>query len=111
MKVLWERGRASVAEVVEALGKPEPAYNTVLTMLRILERKKYVRHQKEGRAFLYEAVVGKKEASTSAVRQLVSRFFGGSAGELVLNLLEEEQVDAGELERIKAMIREGGEKP
>jgi predicted transcriptional regulator len=107
MKVLWERQRASVGEVAESVGgKPRPAYNTVLTMLRILERKGYVRHIKEGRAFIYEPIVGKKQASTSALKHLLSRFFGGSAEALVLNLLEHDQIDAQELERIKAMLRQ-----
>ena len=105
MRVLWERKRASVGEVQEAMGKPPPAYNTVLTMLRILERKGYARHEKEGRAFIYVPRVGKKEASTSALKHLLSRFFGGSAEALVLNLLDQEQIDAQELERIKARIK------
>ena len=103
MRVLWERKRASVGEVVEALGgKPAPAYSTVLTMLRILERKGYVRHEKEGRAFIYETIVGSQQASNSAIKHLLSRFFGGSVEALVLNLLEQDQIDARELERIKA---------
>jgi predicted transcriptional regulator len=105
MKVLWERQRATVGEVVEAVGgTPAPAYNTVLTMLRILEQKGYIRHEKEGRAFAYVPVVGRKQASDSALKHFMSRFFGGSAEALVLNLLEQDEIDAQELKRIKERI-------
>ena len=105
MEVLWERGRSTVNDVADAVSGSAPlAYSTVLTMLRILERKGYVRHAKEGRAFVYEPVVGRGEASRSAVRHLLSRFFGNSPELLVLNMLEDEQIDSKELERLKGLI-------
>jgi predicted transcriptional regulator len=79
------------------------AYNTVLTLLRILERKGYVRHTKDGRAFVYEAVVNRGQASRSAVRQLLNRFFQDSPELLVLNLLKDEAIDERELERLKKL--------
>jgi predicted transcriptional regulator len=107
MNVLWQSGPATVGQVVEALpADPPVAYNTVLTLLRILETKGYVRHTKEGRAFIYEPLVDSKEASSKAVRHLVTRFFGGSTGQLVLKLLDERQIDAAELKRIKKKIAE-----
>jgi predicted transcriptional regulator len=107
MNVLWKKGSATVGEVVEALpANPPLAYSTVLTMLRILESKGYLRHTKEGRAFIYQPVVDQREASSNAIRYLVSRFFGGSPGKLVLNLLEDEQLDAEELKRISKLIGE-----
>lgn len=107
MNVLWKSGPATVGQVVEALpSNPPVAYNTVLTLLRILENKGYVRHTKQGRAFVYEPLVDSREASTKAVRHLVSRFFGGSTGQLVLKLLDEQQIDAAELKRIKKKISE-----
>ena len=107
MNVLWQNGPASVGQVVEALpANPPVAYNTVLTLLRILETKGYVRHTKEGRAFVYQPIVGSKEASSKAIHHLVTRFFGGSTGQLVLKLLDERQLDAGELKRIKKKITE-----
>jgi BlaI family transcriptional regulator, penicillinase repressor len=105
MDVLWERGKATVNEVADALPAAVPlAYSTVLTTLRILERKGYVRHIKEGRAFVYEAVVGRGEASRSAIRYVLSRFFRNSPELLVLNMLEDEQIDSRELERLKGLI-------
>jgi predicted transcriptional regulator len=109
MDVLWDRGAATVAEVADALPKDlDLAYNTVLTTLRILEEKGYVTHTKsdEGRAFRYEPVVGRKEASRKAVRYLVSRFFRDSPELLVLNLLENEELGEAELRRIRKLIAE-----
>ena len=109
MDVLWDRGAATVAEVADALPKGlDLAYNTVLTTLRILEEKGYVAHTKadEGRAFRYEPVVGRKEASRKAVRYLVSRFFRDSPELLVLNLLENEELGEPELQRIRKLIAE-----
>ena len=106
MDVIWRKGSATVAE-----GLPKDlglAYNTVLTTLRILEDKGYLRHTKsnEGRAFLYHPVVGQKEASRSAVRRLLTRFFSDSPEELVLNLLEDEELSEQELRRIRKLIAE-----
>ncbi|MGA2324834.1 MAG: BlaI/MecI/CopY family transcriptional regulator [Bryobacteraceae bacterium] len=104
MEALWEKRSATVNEVAEGLSKDKPvAYNTVLTLLRILERKGYVRHTKDGRAFVYQPVVDRGQASRSAVRQLLSRFFHDSPELLVLNLLEDEAIDERELERLKRM--------
>jgi predicted transcriptional regulator len=114
MQVLWEKGRATVGDVVAALPADPPlAYSTVLTTLRILEAKGYLRHTKEGRAFLYEPIVVQEEASRKALDYLVNRFFGGSCEMLVVNLLKEESLGRAELRRIKKMIAEskqGGKK-
>ena len=81
MDVVWQKGSATVAEVADALPKQLGlAYNTVLTTMRILEDKGYLKHSKpkEGRAFVYKPVVSRQDASRSAVRHLLSRFFGNS---------------------------------
>jgi predicted transcriptional regulator len=109
MDVLWDKGTATVGEVAEALPPNlDLAYNTVLTTLRILEEKGYVRHTnaKEGRAFVYSASVGRDEAGRSAVRYLVSRFFRNSPELLVLNLLKDEELSAKELGRIRTLLAE-----
>lgn len=111
MDVLWERGPSTVGDVARAIpGEPGLAYNTVLTTMRILEQKGYVRHSKpkDGRAYVYHALVGRKQASRNAVRHLVSRFFGNSPELLVLNLLEDEELSARELRRIRKLIEESG---
>jgi predicted transcriptional regulator len=107
MDVVWEKGEATVSEVAEALPRDLGlAYNTVLTTMRILEEKGFLRHtkSKEGRAFLYRAVVGRDEASRTALRYLVSRFFRNSPELLVLNLLEDEELSRKELGRIRALL-------
>ena len=105
MRVLWDRGEASVGHVVLALKeKPKPAYNTVLTLLRILERKGYVTHRKDGRAFVFLPTVDRSHARKSALKTFVNRFFEGSAQLLVLNLLEDEQLSGEALKEIKQRI-------
>jgi predicted transcriptional regulator len=105
MKVLWERPASTVGDVVERMAhEPKPAYNTVLTILRILEGKGYVTHEKHGRAFVYSPVVDHQQARRGALSQLLTRFFNGSREELVMDLLGYEEVDADELRKIKALL-------
>ncbi len=105
MEVLWEKGSATVGEVVEGLSQGRAiAYNTVLTLMRILERKGYVQHTKDGRAFVYQPVVNRGEASRTAVRQLLNRFFNNSPELLVLNLLRDESINESEIERLRGLI-------
>ncbi|MCU1233142.1 MAG: transcriptional repressor, CopY family [Candidatus Solibacter sp.] len=107
MDVVWDKGEATVSEIAEALPRELGlAYNTVLTTMRILEEKGFLRHtkSKEGRAFVYRPVVGRDEASRTAVRYLVSRFFRNSPELLVLNLLEDEELSGKELRRIRALL-------
>lgn len=107
MKVLWKKGAATVGNVAASLTDDPPlAYSTVLTTLRILEGKGYLRHTKKGRAFVYEPVIAQEEASRTALGYLVNRFFGGSRELLVVNLLKEETISRAELRRIKKMIAE-----
>ena len=88
MNVLWDRGPGTVGEVVDAIAGPrKPAYNSVLTVLRILERKGYVTHEKEGRAFTWVPAIGRNDARRGALSHVLSRFFDGSPELLVLNLL------------------------
>lgn len=107
MRVLWAKECATVAELSDALtGKPVLAYNTVLTIMRILERKGYVAHEKTGRAFRYRPLIDQNHARQSALRHLAERLFENSASLLVLNLLKDERVDARELKRLKKLIEE-----
>jgi predicted transcriptional regulator len=107
MDILWEKSEATVTEVMEALPQDPPlAYNTVLTTLRILERKGYVRHQKNSRAFRFIPVVDHRQASQSAVSYVVSRFFRNSPKALVLRILEDQKLDSCQLERLRQMIDE-----
>jgi BlaI family transcriptional regulator, penicillinase repressor len=107
MDVLWEQGPSSVQAVLDALPKKSQlAYNSVLTTIRILEKKGYVRHIKDGRAHIYRPLVEREEASRSEIRHLAHRFFKNSHEMLVLNILEERGVDAEELNRLRQLLEQ-----
>ena len=105
LRMLWEIGPGSVKDVHRALlgderiGK-ELAYNTVQTMLRIMEEKRLVRHRVEGRTFIYTATYSRDESA----RSYLDRVFDGAASQLVLSLLRAESIPSDELERMHAMI-------
>lgn len=105
MQVLWQNGTGSVQQILDALpAKPALAYNTVLTTIRILEKKGYVGHDKDGRAHIFRPLVERDEASRSEIRHLVSRFFRNSHEDLVLNILEDRGIAPDELERLRRML-------
>jgi predicted transcriptional regulator len=105
MAVLWQKDAATVADVVRALSTKRPVtYSTVQTLLRILEAKGYVAHEKIARAFLYRPLVDERQARRRALRHLVSRLFEGSPSLLVLNVLDDEELDPAELQRVKQLI-------
>ena len=107
MEVLWEKGAATVSEVVDAVTAQAPlAYSTVLTTLRILENKGYLRHKKEGRAFVYRPVVAREKAQESAIKHVLRRFFEDSPELLVLNLVERKKITADHLNRLRKRIEE-----
>jgi predicted transcriptional regulator len=105
MDVLWQRGSGTVQHVLGALpAKPALAYNSVLTTVRILEKKGYVEHIKDGRAHLYVPLIERQDATRSEIRHLVSRFFENSHEQLALNILEERGIDPDELNRLRQML-------
>jgi len=107
MNVLWEKGSATVQQVLDSLeDNPPLAYNSVLTTIRILERKGYVKHIKDGRAHVFAPVIGREEASRFEVRHLVNRFFKNSHELLVLNLIEDETIDNEELKKIRELLKQ-----
>ena len=111
MQVLWQMGLGTVQQILDALPeKPALAYNTVLTTIRILEKKGYAGHDKDGRAHVYRPLVERDEASRSEIRHLVSRFFRNSQEDLVLNILEDRGIDPKELERLRKMLEMSGAK-
>jgi BlaI family transcriptional regulator, penicillinase repressor len=110
MQVLWQKGPGTVQAILDALvEKPALAYNTVLTTIRILERKGYVEHSKDGRAHVYQPLVEQDEASRSEIRRLAGRFFRNSHKDLVLNILEDRGVAPEELARLRKMLERSGE--
>ncbi len=106
LKVLWQSGPASVAEVHQAVGPPSLAYTTIATMLRKMEGRGLVRHRLEGRRFIYEAAVTAEEVSRRSTADLVDRLFGGSLADAVCHLLETRDVTPEELERLERLIQD-----
>ena len=104
MDTLWRLGSATVADTAAGIGIPALAYTTVLTVLRTLERKGYVRHRPEGRAYVYEPAVDREAVRRNVVGYVLQQFFDGSPRALLLNLLESESVDQTELRRLRALI-------
>lgn len=106
MEVLWAHGPGTVQQVLDWLpAAPALAYNSVLTTIRILERKGYVEHVKDGRAHVYKALLERKDATRSEIRHLMNRFFRDSHEELVLNILEDRGLDSEELEQLKKILQ------
>jgi BlaI family transcriptional regulator, penicillinase repressor len=111
MNVLWLKGFGTVQLILDSLlEKPSLAYNSVLTTIRVLERKGYVKHSKDGRAHVYAPRVGREEATRSEIRHLAGRFFKNSHEQLVLNILEEQGIEAEELDRLREMLERSGVK-
>jgi len=103
MDVLWRKGFGTVQQVLDWLPFTL-AYNSVLTTIRTLEKKGHVKHVKDGRAHVYEPIMGRQEATRSEIRYLVGRFFRNSHEALVLNILQDEAIDADKLKGLREML-------
>ncbi len=100
MDAVWRLGEASAEQVREAL--PEPLHDsTVRTVLRVLEAKGYLRHAARGKAYVYRAVIERTKAQRHVLRSVLLRFFGGSAEDLVLRLIEDERITPAQLEQVR----------
>jgi predicted transcriptional regulator len=111
LKVLWETGPVGVREVYRRLlaqsSDGDLAYNTVQTLLRIMEEKGLVTHHLEGRAFIYTPVYTRE----NSVQGFLDRVFDGAADQLVMALLQSEKLSTKELEKLQAMIAEARKQP
>jgi BlaI family penicillinase repressor len=106
MKIVWERERATVRDVYEALlERRKIAYTTVMTMMNILEQKKYLRKSAEDRAYIYRPSKPKQQVIKGMVREFVDRVFNGSAEPLLVHLIEDRQLTNKDLDEIARMIR------
>ncbi len=106
MQVLWAAGPSPVAAVQERLGS-DLAYTTVQTMLNVLLRKKKVRRTQIGRAFTYEAAVTRDRATGAALKDLVSRMFGGSGEAMLMALVNTQQITPAQLTRAAELVARG----
>ncbi len=107
MKVVWEFGTATVRDVYETLlARRRIAYTTVMTMMKIMEDKKYLKRRLRGRAYVYEATRPKKQMIREMVSEFINRVFNGSAEPLLAHLVEERRFSDAELKHIAKMIRD-----
>jgi predicted transcriptional regulator len=107
MDILWTNGPSNTTDVLKVIpGDAKLAYTTVLTTLRILEEKGYAGHTKDGKAFVYHAIVDRASARRSALRHLVGRLFQNSPELLFSNLISDEKLTAKQLSGIKKLIEE-----
>jgi predicted transcriptional regulator len=105
MNVLWSRGTGTVQQVLDSITtSSQLAYNSVLTTIRVLEKKGYLKHLKDGRAHVYTPTIGREEATRSEIRHLVNRFFRNSHEQLMLNLLEDRDLGAEEISRLRELL-------
>ncbi len=107
MKVVWQRGEATVRDVYETLlARRKIAYTTVMTMMRILEAKGYLKTRRDERAYVYLPARSEATVVRSMVRDFIDRVFGGSATPLLVHLLKDRRLSAEDLEEIERLIKE-----
>lgn len=106
MQVLWELKEASVKEIIEELPTPKPAYNTVSTIIRILENKEFVSHKPKGRGYIYYPIIEKTTYSNQSLQKLVDGYFDGSFKSMVSFFVKKNKVDVNELDTILKIIND-----
>jgi BlaI family transcriptional regulator, penicillinase repressor len=107
MKIVWQKGQASVRDVYETLlERRKIAYTTVMTMMRVLERKGYVKTRRESRAYIYRPAHAERQVLRSMVREFVDRVFNGSARPLLAHLVEDRRLSRDEIEELERLVRE-----
>jgi predicted transcriptional regulator len=111
MHVLWEKRAATVAQIAEALPPPQPHYSSIITILRVLEKKRFVRHREQGRAYLYEPLVDRDTAADSAVGHVVANFFRNSPSSLALRLVSKERLSRDDIGRLRELIDQYEDEP
>ena len=104
MQVLWTLKEASVKEIIEQLPNPKPAYNTVSTIIRILETKNIVAHKPKGRGYIYYPLIKKTDYTNQSLHKLMDGYFGGSFKSMVSFFVKKNDIDINELESIMKEI-------
>lgn len=106
MQILWDLKEAFVKEIIEQIPEPKPAYNTISTIVRILEKKNFVGHTAYGKSHQYHPLVSKKEYTRKFMSGFVQNYFSNSYREMVSFFAKEEKVSISELEEVKKMVEE-----
>lgn len=106
LKVLWGLGEGTIEDILQASDEtPPPNYKTVQTLLRIMETKKMITHRLRGRAFVFEPRVQEDQVNRTSIRSLLQRHFGGSRTQLLVNLLDDERIEAAELRELEELVK------
>lgn len=105
MQVLWQLEKCNVAAIIEEMPEPKPAYNTVSTIVRILESKGFVDHEKEGKGYLYYPKIKKSDYSNQSITKLVDGYFQGSFKSMVSFFMKKNDMSLVELESILKEIK------
>jgi len=108
MNVVWDRGKATVHDVKNALSRRKPAYSTILTMMRKLEVKGYLEHEVDGRTYVYRPLISQQAVRQGVLGDLVERLFEGSTSLLLTSLVEQNRISENELREIRKLIEERG---
>ncbi|WP_299064788.1 BlaI/MecI/CopY family transcriptional regulator [uncultured Polaribacter sp.] len=108
MQVLWDLNEASVKDIIAILPEPKPAYNTVSTIVRILETKEFVAHKPLGRGFMYYPIIDKETYSNQSLHKLMNGYFNGSFKSMVSFFVKENKMDVKELESILKEVNKKG---
>ncbi|MBE0646339.1 MAG: BlaI/MecI/CopY family transcriptional regulator [Bacteroidales bacterium] len=106
MQILWDLGQGVVHDLLERFPEPRPAYNTVSTIIRILEQKGFIDHKAYGRTYVYFPLISKKEYTKSYFQSMVANYFGNSYKSLASFFTKEESLSIEELEAIQKLIGE-----
>lgn len=106
MQVLWKLEEASVKEIIDQLPEPKPAYNTVSTIIRILETKEFVSHRAKGRGYIYYPIIKKTDYTNQSLHKLVDGYFEGSFKSMVSFFMKKNDVDMKDLESILKSIND-----
>lgn len=104
MEIFWDNGPLFVREIIELMPEPKPHFNTVSTFVRLLEGKVYVRHEKLGNTYRYEAAVTREEHSHSTLRNVIDRYFGSSIKASVSALFSHEKLSDEEIQQLFEMV-------
>ena len=108
MNAVWDKGKATVHDVKNALSRRKPAYSTILTMMRKLEVKGYLEHEVDGRTYVYRPLISQQAVRQGVLGDLVERLFEGSTSLLLTSLVEQNRISENELRQIRKLIEERG---
>ncbi|TWT74608.1 Penicillinase repressor [Posidoniimonas polymericola] len=108
LKVLWDRGESTVRDIADEMTRhgQDLAYTTVLSLLQVMEQKGYVAHRREGRAYLYRALLERARTFRNLAGDFLQRVFDGAVDEYLVHALEGKKLSAKELDELEAMIAE-----